>query len=189
MEKTVIQEERWDIVSLILHIGFGLTVAFQLISSLIMHRPYQGRVIPAYTANAFILHSYIGLLATAFVIAYWIWVLGFRREKLQHLFPWTLSGWKKTGRDLYCFCRFRFPESNIGGLAGLIHGLGLILVTIVGIIGTTLFFTLPDTKAVSPFVHTVKEAHEFLAYWVWWYFIGHALMAVLHWFHTRFSSA
>ena len=183
------QKKRWDVVSFILHFGFGLSIACQLSSSLIMHRPYEGRVIPTYTANAFILHSYIGLVATSFVLAYWIWVFGFRREKIKHLFPWGRSGWKKTKSDFLCMCRLRLPEDNDGGLAGLIHGFGLLLVSAVGILGTTLFFTLPNTKSVPALIGLIAETHAYLAYWIWWYIIGHSLMAVIHGIHSRVRSS
>jgi len=174
------EQKRWDIVSFVLHFGFGLAISFQLFASLIMHRPYHGRVISGYSANAFILHRYVGLVAMCFVLAYWVWVLGFRRDTLRHLFPWGRAGWQKTRRDLACLSRFRLPGNSRGGLPGLMHGLGLLLVTAVGLIGTFLFFTLPDTKSLPPLIHTIKETHEYLAYWIWWYLVGHSLMVLLH---------
>lgn len=185
MSPTLQKTKRWDIVSFILHLGIGLAVSLQLFTSLIMHRPYHGRVIPAYTANAFTLHRYIGLVAIGFLLAYWIWVLVFRRDKLSHLFPWSRLGWQKIRSDVACLCRFRLPENNIGGLPGLVHGLGLLLITAVGLIGTFLFFTLPDTKSMPPLIHTIKETHQYFAYWIWWYLVGHSFMALLHWIRDR----
>jgi len=172
---------QWDKPSLILHSGFATAVVVQLALSLIMHRPYVGRVLPAYQANAFRAHMFVGLSITVLVFLYWLWVMFARRDTLQHLFPWHRRGLQQIKHDLMECLRLRLPNQHVrGGLSGFVQGLGLSLVTLVGSCGTVLFFTLPQTKSMSPIVHFVKETHEYLAYWVWWYVIGHGGMAIVH---------
>lgn len=175
---------RWDKVSYFLHMCFASTIVFQLLISLIMHRPYLNRVIPAYSGFAFQLHAYVGLLSTFIIALYWVWILCFRPQKLSRLFPWKKPDRLCLIKDIKLLSHFKLPKADIDGrscLAGLIHGAGLLLVSCVGLLGVTLFFTLPNTKALPTSVYLIKETHEILAYWLWWYLAGHGGMALVHW--------
>lgn len=179
--KTIIENPTSDHVGRVLHAFFAVAIVCQLLSSYVMERPYLGRHLRLYQDEAFIIHKTIGLFAIAFVLCYWLWVLTLRRDKLKHLFPWSKEDWPIIIDDIKSLFRLCPPEHKSGGLAGFVHGLGLLLVTAVGICGIYLFIFLPRTHLMPSTVHFVKETHGNLASLIWWYVIGHSILALWHW--------
>jgi len=176
-----------NIVGRLLHACFAVAIVCQLMSSKIMHHAAFARFLDLTQGQGFLLHKTIGLFALGFVLLYWLWVLTLRRDKLHHLFAWlTRKGRAKVAADSLSILRGRLPEDSEGGLAGLVHGLGLLLVTFVGLCGLILFFFLPLHQA---WVHDVKETHGDFASWIWWYVAGHTMMAIWHSFAKRRSSS
>lgn len=173
---------QWDKVRLCLHFAFASCVIIQLLSSLEMRRPYRGHDITTFEATAFRIHSYSGVTATLLVLAYWFWIIFYSRQTLKHLFPFlSHEGLKEILSDLIGLLHFKLPNAALaGGLPGFVQGLGLLLVSFVGLCGSFLFFTLPDTHSVPPLIDLVKETHGFFAPWMWWYLGGHLGMATLH---------
>jgi len=176
-----------DYTGRVLHAGFAIAIVCQLLSSYVMHRPYLGRHLSLLPEEAFLVHKFVGLVAFGFVVVYWCWVLTGRRDKLKHLFSWITSlGRMQIKSDVFSLLRGRLPEHpDGGGLAGTIHGLGLLLVTLVGFCGLLLFLFLPQTHQMPEGVHFIKETHANFAYWIWWYVIGHSAMAFWHYWKKR----
>ena len=164
-----------------LHFGIAFGVVSQLLISLIMHRPYLGRVLPHYQATAFSIHRYLGVFTTVLLLSYWVWVLGFQRLKLRKLFPLGRQQLKQLRVDLKTLLRGRLiVDTTHAVLPGLIQGAGLLLLTAVGLLGCTLFVALPHTETMAPWIHLIKETHKYLSFGVWAFVIGHGGMGVSH---------
>ncbi len=180
---------QWDKPRLYLHLTFAACVLIQLLSSLEMRRPYLGRIITPLQSTAFSVHMYSGVLATLLVLSYWLWILKRNRSLLYHLFPWiTRSGLQDIAGDIRGLLRLHLPNPALaGGLPGFIQGLGLLLVTWVGLLGTFLFFSLPKTQELAPWLSLIKETHGTFAWWMWWYVGGHGGMAIVHTLMARLA--
>jgi cytochrome b561 len=160
-----------DAISRFLHLGIAVTVCFQLLSALIMHG----------ANGVFVWHKYVGVLAVIFIALYWIWILHFKRERLAHLFPWRRKQWPAIQEDACTLWHRKLPiRPEGGGLSGLVHGFGLILVSVVGFFGLLIFLTLPLRQTMPGVFHFVKNIHGALAPWLWLYIIGHVGMAYWH---------
>jgi len=169
-----------DPVSRWLHVGFATAILCQLLTSWIMHSPTHRDALP-YQMDAYKLHQYIGLAATAFVVLFWSWILFFRHDRLKQLFPWKKSQWPAIYEDLNRLVHLKLPlRPEGGGLAGLVHGLGLMLVSVVGFLGVCLFIFIQRHQLNLSFPSFVKETHKTFAYWIWWYVAGHGIMAIWH---------
>lgn len=169
----------------VLHGLFATAIVCQLFSSFTMKTPAFSRFIGLAQGDAFFLHKTIGLLAFAFVVCYWIWVFKWRRDKLRHLFPWRRQDFVIIFADIRCLLRRQLVRHESGGLAGFVHGLGLLLVTLVGLCGVYLYIFLPQKNIMPAVLHFIKETHGNFAYFIWWYAIGHTLMAIWHYFRER----
>ena len=75
--------------------------------------------------------------------------------------------------------RGRIPDRDFGGLAGLIQGLGFMLLFLVASLGC-LWLMLPEYYIGSNVLHKIKEYHQFFAQIVWYYLAGHVGMFLIH---------
>ncbi|MHB1266666.1 MAG: cytochrome b/b6 domain-containing protein, partial [Acidithiobacillus ferriphilus] len=62
------------------------------------------------------------------------------------------------------------------------HGLGLLAVTGMALMGFIMFFLIPNYGVAAPigFYQLPKKMHDFLSSFVWLYWWGHIGMATLH---------
>ncbi len=166
-----------------LHYGLALTVTFQLAISLVMQaRAHHGVPPGAFAHGAFEAHRFVGLAAVAIVVLHWLWSVRPHMDGgIGHLFPWVGSERARLISDLRGLLRGQVPESGPrGGLAGAIHGLGLLAATGMAVTGTVLFVKFPEAGAVPATARTAAEVHSAVANLVWAYWFGHVGMAVLH---------
>lgn len=174
------EAKNWSLPTKILHIGLVATVSLQLVISLLMDEPDEkGSVIGGALFEA---HEVIGLSALAIVILHWTWsVVNQVDGGLRHLFPWGRAGREQIGNDIKALLSFKFPPASTGGgLAGLIHGLGLLAVTGIALSGGMLFLLYPDNAEPEMLVKGIEELHEGFATLVWTYWLGHGGIAILH---------
>jgi len=170
-----------------LHLGLTITVTVQLFVSLVMEPPGHHGARSALEAGGFEVHEWSGLAALAIVLLHWGWSLTGRRSLLGHLFPWGHEGRRRIGADFMQLLRLRPPEGGPdGGLAGFVHGLGLLAVTFMAISGGVLFVLLPESGSPPASVHEIGDIHSFVATFVWIYWWGHIVLALFHHFrgHT-----
>ncbi|MGA7801942.1 MAG: cytochrome b/b6 domain-containing protein [Gammaproteobacteria bacterium] len=166
-----------------LHFGLALTVTFQLAISLVMQaRAHQGVPPGAFAHGAFEAHRFVGLAAVAIVVLHWLWSLRPHMDGgIGHLFPWAGADRARVMTDVRGLLRGRVPDSGPrGGLAGAIHGLGLLAVTAMAVSGTVLFVAFPEAGPVPAAAHNAAEVHSAIANLVWAYWFGHVGMALLH---------
>lgn len=163
-----------------LHLGLFLTITAQLFLSLVMAGP-DDKHQTFFEHATLITHEYVGLLAAAIILIHWLYLAGAERVTFEHLFPWTGRGIGEVFGELGGLLRLRLPdESEQGGLAGFIHGLGLLLATAMGFTGTVMYFMLQAGRMESAGYHTAAFIHGTLANLMWAYWIGHGLIAILH---------
>ncbi|MFA7496906.1 MAG: cytochrome b/b6 domain-containing protein [Acidithiobacillus sp.] len=168
------QESRW------LHAGIAFGVTWQLWSSLWMEPNWKQADYSTLSGALFSLHSWIGLMTALFILWEWLWIASNQRIR-RRLFPWR-GPFAPILVDLRLLLRGRLPATGPhSGLAGLVHGLGLLAITWMGLTGSVIFFFLPQSGTQpGPILNTLVPLHQGLAKVIWVYWIGHVGMTVLH---------
>ncbi len=179
------KSKNWSISTRFLHLGLVLTITVQLLISLFMVAPDDkggslGRAV-------FEAHELVGLTALCIVLAHWIWsIISHADGGLQRLFPWNAAGRQQVKSDLQSVFKGQLPAADEkGGLAGLIHGLGLLAVTGMALTGAIIFFTLPEVGKPDQLTEIFLELHEGIASFVWVYWLGHGGIGLLHHFRGK----
>ena len=98
----------------------------------------------------------------------------------KHLFPWWGKEAKQVWQDICTVGRLRLPVRPAGGLAGLLQGLGLLLVFTMGILGITWFLIWSVFGNIQPLAHNIIGLHADLSTLLWIYVGGHSFMAIMH---------
>lgn len=166
----------WDPVTRRLHMGLALTITFQLLSSLDMSTPQ--------TADIFLMHQVVGVVAACVITAHWIWIIRYRKGLyVTQLFPWYPSGRRAVLSDLKGLLRGELPQSGPRvGLPSYIHGLGFLVMTGMGLTGVLNLMLRPSFKAMhgAAIFTAVSETHNLISYLAWTYWVGHVGIVVLH---------
>jgi len=178
---------RYDPITKLLHWGIALAITLQMLNSLVMEAPEPGEVRSAIEAGLFEIHEYTGLLAFILLLLRWWWsVSGHAAGGWRHLFPWYFADGRKElladiRREVPDWFRGRIPEpSESDAIAKTVHGLGLILASIMAASGLVIFFGMQENGAMNPVVHWVSEIHEEVSTLMWIFLGGHAGMAFWH---------
>lgn len=175
------QTGRHGLATRLLHMGVALSVIWQLGVSLIMQGPRGPQPGDLFFAT----HSYVGLAAMAVIVLFWA-NLSLRRVGTAHgaLFPWFSAERRAalradTRAHLAALTRLRLPHYDENApLASAVHGLGLLLMTLMAATGTLWWFAAPSAAAGA-----FEAGHKLFANLAWAYLIGHAGLAVIH--HLR----
>lgn len=156
-----------------LHLTVALLVTAQIVIGLVMSR---------HTLFLVRTHFYLGLTIAAIVLLHWAWLLLRERSLLHHLFPWTPRRLVEAVRDATAASRGQLPQSGPSGsaLAGLVHGLGLLALTAVAALGTTIFVLLQLGRAKTHLAETIEDLHSTFAWILIVYWCGHVLLAAVH---------
>lgn len=170
----------WSRPLRLIHLLLAIAVTIQLFLGSFMHSPRFGHPDSA----SFEAHEILGAVICVLIILHWIWSCTHPHEGLRHLFPWTRSGMRTAFEELRAgICNLRLPSagpgSRDGGLAGFIHGLGLLAVTAMVIIGGA-FFLLRMAGAAHGDLEIIKNVHDVFAIIVWVYWGGHLTATMLH---------
>ena len=168
------REARW------LHAGIAFGVTWQLFSSLWMTPDFQHADYGSVTELLFSTHAWIGLTTALFLLWEWLWIFTTPAIRAQ-LFP--LRGpWRPIWDDLRALLRGRLrPSGPAPGLAAIVHGLGLLLVSWMALTGTAIFFFLPQGGTPpGAILQALIPLHKALANLVWAYWIGHVAFTLLH---------
>ncbi|MFI5304965.1 MAG: cytochrome b/b6 domain-containing protein [Nitrospiria bacterium] len=185
---------KYDRVIRWLHASLALFIVTQLLSSLVMQVPKPGRdqILTALGLASFQVHRFTGMGVLLILFFHWFWALaGHLPDGFGHLFPWTdKMRMKKVIEDLRLLLHFKirdFPVKN--EFAGAVHGLGLLVASLMVITGICLFYGINSDGAMTHSVHSIKKVHQFIANLMWAYLIGHVSMGILHqWIGHRLLS-
>lgn len=171
---------RHNLPTRLVHAGLAITIVVQLLTSLVMEGPRAGS--PGDTL--FVVHQYSGYAALAFAFLFWATlVLRTRGTDPGALFPWLSARRLRAVRadlveHLQSLKRLSLPapeSGEYGALASAVHGLGLLLMTLMAVTGASAIL-LPGIRGAA------LSIHELFANLVWAYLIGHASVALIaHW--------
>jgi len=174
---------KYDKVTRWIHFGLALFIMAQLLLSLVMQVPKPGRMITSLGAESFQLHRLGGNVILVLLLIHWGWTLaGHLPEGLGHLFPWTdKARMKKVLEDMQPLLKLKIRNlPRTSALAGAVHGLGLTVASFLALTGLVLFYGISLEGRMPPFVHFIKELHEFIGSFMWIYLAGHISMGILH---------
>lgn len=172
--------QRWSRPLRLVHLLLALAVTIQLFLGSFMRSPHPGRL----DSVGFLAHEILGATILVLVALHWVWSCTHPSEGLGHLFPWTRAGLRRVIADVQAVaCNWRLPPSGPsargGGLAGFVHGLGLLAITAMAIIGGGFFLArLAGSSWIS--LHLIEDIHDTVAVIVWVYWGGHLAATVLH---------
>lgn len=164
-----------------IHLLLAAAVTAQLFIGSFMHSPRPNRP----DSFGYMSHEVIGATILTLVILHWVWSFTHPNEGIRHLFPWTRTGLRNVINELWTAVRYQRlppggPGKDGGGLAGFVHGLGLLAVTGMVITGG-LFFILRAEGASRATLHLLEDdSHDIIAVIVWIYWGGHLAAAVFH---------
>jgi len=170
---------RHSLSTRLVHAGLAVAIVMQLGSSQFMDPDGAGNL-------AFSLHQYGGLAAFGFVAAFWA-LAAFRRRGTPFLLlvPWTSRGriaavWHDARKHLSAMSRLSLPShEDEAPLASAVHGLGLLLMSVMALSGTIYYFINSGDPDAGGLVAVTMTVHTLFANLVWAYLIGHAGLAVL----------
>lgn len=173
MDSTRTNPTNWSRPIRRLHFTIVVLVTLQIVVGLVM-----GRSTPWLLQT----HFYLGLTIAAVVLTHWIWLLTRERTLLDHLFPWSPHRLAGVVGDIRSALKGQLPRSGPGGsdLAGLVHGLGLLALTAVAALGTTIFVLIRLHLSRSGLSEIIRNIHVVFAWILIVYWCGHVLLAVVH---------
>ncbi len=163
----------------IVHAGLAAAIVAQLVSSQVMNPDGAGN-------SYFALHRYSGLAAFGLIVAFWGLAAWRRRgTPVSLLVPW-FSGrrlralWADIQLHMRSLLRLSLPpHAAESAMASAIHGLGLLLITVMAASGTQYYFINTGDPDAGGLIGLTMTVHKIFANLVWVYLIGHAGMAVV----------
>lgn len=169
----------------LLHMAFAIAIITQLATSLVMVMPRGPFGRPG---NVFFqIHQYSGLAALALALAFWMWLLVRTGDTERGaLLPWFASGRvRAVAADirlhLAALRALHWPRHDgHSPLASAVHGLGLLLMSLMAATGGGVYLSLSENSAMSPLGEQLLSVHKLFASLVWVYLIAHASLAVLN---------
>lgn len=173
----------WTLSSRLLHSLLAICVLIQVGIVLVAWYAPVDTSLYAIRWQIFQYHKYIGMFTFAVIILFFLdKLVDEKRIRLKRLYPYGAGGLKDVLSDLNILFHFKIPVRGGGGLAGLIQGLGLLLVLGLAAVGTVafLFATLPFGKTAASWVGSLYGFHEDLGAILFCYLGGHVIMAFLH---------
>jgi len=179
----------YPLINRVLHALFALMMVFQLVSEELMKRPKLVDGAPRVRSDEqilfFDLHEWFGITLLIIVGLRLSLLLG-NPDEVRKLFPFTsVEGIRGIIAELkevpgWFAGKLRAPSDD-DHIAGLVHGLGLLLGLAMGLTGVTMFIGMdPVNGTMDQFVHVMKEIHEVLGELLFYYVIGHVAMALVH---------
>lgn len=171
----------------LLHLLVAACILLQLADSQLMRTPRPGRELSDLEALAWTVHQYAGLVATAVIIAFWLWLL-VRREgtSLGTLLPWFSA---ERRRALWADIKFHarlateltLPEPGQSmALPSAIQGAGLLIALAMALTGTFGWFLWTPGTPRAALPALLFDIHGTLANVLWGYVVVHVGAGVLH---------
>lgn len=164
-----------------LHLILVVLVITQILNSNGMGLSLSQKIKPEITSELFTwMHISIGITLLCLCIVLTIYCLltrGFR-----YFYPYLWGDFTQIIRDLKILTHFKLPESEPGGLATCVQGLGLGALSLVVLSG---FAWLALWLSDSSWALDMKDIHKTLTGLIEVYIIAHGGMGVLHFIQWR----
>lgn len=166
-----------------LHGALTIAVGVQLIASLVMQAPSA-----RHAGNGFFtLHKDSDILIGALALLFWV-VIATRRSGTEAglMLPWFSADRRAA---LIADARRHWAALRRGHLADFqaaapmaaaVHGLGLVLVTVMAATGVGHLIAAIDGASATALGEWLRWLHGLTGILVWLFLIGHGLMALLH---------
>ncbi|MDE2346130.1 MAG: cytochrome b/b6 domain-containing protein [Gammaproteobacteria bacterium] len=170
---------QWSRPLRLLHFSLAVAVTIQLFVGSFMRSPHTGRP----DTFGFETHEILGFTILVLVLLHWLWSATHPTEGLRHLFPWSGAGLRRVTGEFWQALRYRqLPPGGPGldgGLAGFVHGLGLLSITAIALTGGT-FYLVRMAGAGRNALEIIEDIHDTFAVIAWIYWSGHLAITVLH---------
>jgi cytochrome b561-like protein len=144
--------QRHTLVTRLVHFFFAIAIVTQLATSLIMRAPHPGR---GAADTLFRIHEYSGLIALALVAIFWISItIRQAGTDFGALIPW-FSGrsaralWSDVKTHAILLRDLRWPQDAAAPLANAVHGLGLLLMSLMAMTGGIVYATMAGDGSLS----------------------------------------
>ncbi len=177
---------QWSKITRWLHASIALSLTIQLVLSLVLVPPDEFDEAGSLGIWAMEGHEIIGLVAAGLLFLHWLWMfLPNNDVKLTNLFPFLKAGGVQQIKSQiqYVMKEQKLPDaSEHGGLAGLIHGFGILIATAVAVSGVGLYVVMEYSSKgfENPLFENIAEVHELFGNLMWFYLIAHVLAAGWH---------
>ena len=179
MANEELSTSRWSRPLRAIHLLLAIAVTAQLFIGSFMRSPYPGRP----DTFGYETHEFLGFAILALILLHWIWSATHPNEGLRHLFPWNRAGLTNAAREFWQAVRYRqLPPGGpgkAGGLAGCVHGLGLLAITAVAVAGGT-FYLVRMAGAGRGTLGILEDIHDTFAVIAWIYWGGHLAVTAVH---------
>ena len=172
----------WPMGFKFLHVSFALLITMQLFSELYMKKIWKKRGQDHFQHLLFHAHMWAGMATVVVLGIFWYWVYK-NGDVRSHFFPYSGAPLQGLCDDIAGLTKKKLPPHGVrGGLPGLVHGLGMLVVTSMAVTGFFMFFLIPPFGVAKPehIYQIPKKIHDFLSTLVWIYWWGHISMALLH---------
>lgn len=179
MATVEIRAGQWSRPLKTIHFLLAAAVTAQLFIGSFMRSPHPNRP----DSFGFMSHEVLGATILVLIVVHWSWSLTHPQEGLHHLFPWTKAGMKNVLLELWTSVRYlRLPPGGPGdhGLAGFVHGLGLLAITAMVVTGGTFFFARLGGASWHVLNILENDVHDVFAVIAWTYWGGHLGATAIH---------
>lgn len=171
---------QWSWPLRLIHLLLAAAVTAQLFVGSFMHSPHRGRP----DTFGFETHEVLGATILTLIIVHWLWSFTHPHEGLRQLFPWTRAGIRNVVAELWTAVRYQrlptgAPRNDAGGLAGFVHGLGLLAITAMAATGAS-YYLSRMAGASHDSLELIEDIHDTFAVIAWIYWGGHLGATVLH---------
>ena len=178
---------RHNLATRLIHAAFAIAIIVQLFTSNFMHRPRNGQ--PG--DWLFVTHEYAGLATMGLALVFWlVLVLRRRGTRLGLLFPWfsdrrLIALWDDIVDHVVALMALSLPEhEGEAPFASAVHGLGLLLMTLLAATGSLYFYGAYEGLKDVFFFQLMLFTHGAFANVAWFYLIGHAGLGIIHHYAT-----
>jgi len=176
---------RIDSFTRVLHLSFVITVLFQMGSSLWMFTPEPGKMV-GYETILYSWHIMFMGWSAVTVACIYAMVRFAEYHEWTRLIPW----FSKSKRAAF----FRSAKKELPGvlkgelekpekrtaLAGAMHGLGFMLLIVMGLTGSYAMLGIRPDGTTSADMQLMFELHSFFGVVVWFFLAGHISMVIYH---------
>ncbi len=177
--------QRLTAVTRVMHIFMIITVAFQLISSLLMFVPEPGKLV-TYQTVLFSLHIMLFGWGAFLISSIYAMTRFAEKDAWGRLVPWfsrrhRAEFFKSAKEEIpgVFTGKLATPESRTP-LAGAMHGLGFLTLIALGLTGAYVMNGVRSDGTMTQDMLLMFEAHEFFGVVIWIFLACHVGMVVYH---------
>jgi cytochrome b561 len=168
----------------LLHAIIAILVIIQLYSIYAVENKFYNDPIRTVLWN---FHKYGGLVAFVALFSFWIVILTRSGgTSVTELFPWvSLRALKNLCYDIFHYIKsimqFKIPEhTNPSPLASAIHGLGIIIMSVMAISGVNRYVVYEFSITKTPLIKYISGLHHTFADYAWIYLGIHVFVALIN---------